>query len=114
MKQFMYVSLYRPPGSDEMLFDYYEQFLSCIDAFNYDMIIMGDLTCDIWKKTVTSQARKLNQIHIYIVYIKLKASFNDVKSEMHGSTCYHCVWYGVILKPLKNCASKWSWSASKK
>ena len=29
----------------------------------------------------------------------LKASFNNVKSEMHGPTCYQFVWYGLILKP---------------
>ena len=28
----------------------------------------------------------------------LKASFNNVKSEMHRPTCYQCLWYGVILK----------------
>ena len=25
-----------------------------------------------------------------------KASFNNFKSEMHGPTCYQCLWYGVI------------------
>ena len=44
----------------------------------------------------------------------LKGSFNNVKSDMHGPTCYQCLWYGVILKPSKICASKWSRSASKK
>ena len=29
----------------------------------------------------------------------LKASFNNVKSEMHGPTCYQCMWYDVTLKP---------------
>ena len=31
--------------------------------------------------------------------LHLKASFNNVKSEMHGPMCYQCLWYGVILKP---------------
>ena len=31
--------------------------------------------------------------------MKLKGSFNNVKSEIHGPTCYQCLWYGVILKP---------------
>ena len=30
---------------------------------------------------------------------RLKALFNNVKSEMHGLTCYQCLCYGVILKP---------------
>ena len=29
----------------------------------------------------------------------LRASFDSVKSEMHGPPCYQCLWYGVILKP---------------
>ena len=29
----------------------------------------------------------------------LKASFNNVISEMQTPTCYQCLWYGLILKP---------------
>ena len=31
--------------------------------------------------------------------IDLKASFDNVKSEMHGPTCNQCLWCGVTLKP---------------
>ena len=40
----------------------------------------------------------------------LKALFNNVStvkiSELHGPTCYQCLWQGVKMKPWKNCASK--------
>ena len=43
--------------------------------------------------------------------------FNNVftlkKSELHGPTCYQCLWQGVKMKPWKNCTSKASLSASK-
>ena len=42
---------------------------------------------------------------IIVCLAHLKGSFNNVKSEIHGPTCYQCLWYGVILKPYKS-ASK--------
>ena len=34
-------------------------------------------------------------------------------SELHGPTCYQCLWKGVEMKPWKNCTAKASLSASK-
>ena len=42
---------------------------------------------------------RVDQISNYYCNLKWKASFNNVKSEKHGLTCYQCLWYGVILKP---------------
>ena len=39
----------------------------------------------------------------------LKALFNNVplkSSELHGSTCYQCLWYGVNMKQWKKYPSK--------
>ena len=35
---------------------------------------------------------------LYIVFKGVIVFKND-RSEMHGPTCYQCLWYGVRLKP---------------
>ena len=48
-----------------------------------------------------SEPISLKWINHQNMFWSLKASFNNVISEMHGPTCYQCLWYGVILMPPK-------------
>jgi hypothetical protein len=38
---------YRPPGSDTRLFDDFQNFLSRCDLENKELLLIGDLNCDL-------------------------------------------------------------------
>ena len=48
-KSLLISAWYRPPNSEGHLFDEYETFLRKSDLENKEVIIMGDLNCDISK-----------------------------------------------------------------
>ena len=48
-KSFLVCAWYRPPNSNTILFTDFEAFLSKCDLENYELLIMGDLNCDISK-----------------------------------------------------------------
>ena len=50
---------YRPPNSNTILFTDFEAFLSKCDLENYELLIMGDLNCDISKTPQDPNTRKL-------------------------------------------------------
>ena len=58
-----FMSWYRPPNSPVSIFDYYEELLIFLDSFHYNIIIMGDLNCDIMKSPLSNNTKRLNQIH---------------------------------------------------
>ncbi len=58
-KSFLVSTWYRAPNSQSALFDEYEAFLRNSDIENREVIIMGDLNCDILKSPCESHTRKL-------------------------------------------------------
>ena len=46
-RSFLVSSCYRPPNSATHLFDCYEYFIQKCDVENREVIIMGDLNCDV-------------------------------------------------------------------
>ena len=50
---------YRPPNSNTFLFTDFETFLSKCGLENYELLIMGDLNCDISKTPQDPNTRKL-------------------------------------------------------
>ena len=51
--------MYRPPNSNTNLLDDFETFLHKCDLANEELIIMGDLNCDVSKFPPESNTRKL-------------------------------------------------------
>ena len=58
-KSFLVCAWYRPPNSSTNLFDDFETFLNSCDLENHELLIMGDLNCDISKFPLDFNARKL-------------------------------------------------------
>ena len=58
-KSFLVCAWYRPPNSNTILFTDFEAFLSKCDLENYELLIMGDLNCDISKTPQDPNTRKL-------------------------------------------------------
>ena len=50
---------YRPPNSDINFFDEYAEFLCKCEAENKELIVLGDLNCDVSKTPLDNQTRKL-------------------------------------------------------
>ena len=50
---------YRPPNSDINFFDEYVEFLCKCQAENKELIVLGDLNCDVSKTPLDNQTRKL-------------------------------------------------------
>ena len=57
-KSLLISAWYRPPNSERHLFDEYETFLRKSDLENKEVIIMGDLNCDISKSPLEAHTRK--------------------------------------------------------
>ena len=62
-KAFIFMTWYRPPNSPICLFDYYEQLVSFIDSLGRNVIIMGDVNCDIMKDPISNDTKHLNEIN---------------------------------------------------
>ena len=86
-----------------------------INAGDTSHIHVCHIICDILKERVLCEISEKGKAKFRC---PLKALLNNVStlktSELHGPTCYQCLWEGVKMKPWKNCASKASLSASKK
>ena len=46
---FLFMSWYRPPDSKIELLDHYERALAFVDTFRLDVVVMGDVNCDLKK-----------------------------------------------------------------
>ena len=57
---------YRPPDSNARVFDLFEEFLQKAEAENKELIILGDLNCDLHTNTANSNTKKL--IELLAVY----------------------------------------------
>ena len=62
-KPFIFLSWYRPPNSKSVVFDFYEDLMTFLDGFNYNIIVMGDINCDLMKRSLCSDTKRLNQIN---------------------------------------------------
>ena len=62
-KPFIFLSWYRPPNSKSNILDHYEELISFLDAFNHNIIVMGDLNCDLMKHSPSSDTKRLNRIN---------------------------------------------------
>ena len=58
-RPFLVTTWYRPPGSDTRLFDDFENFLSRCDLANRELLLMGDLNCDVSKFPPEAYTRRL-------------------------------------------------------
>ena len=61
-RPFLVTTWYRPPGSDARLFDDFENFLSRCDLENKELLLMGDLNCDVSKFPPDAHTRRLQFI----------------------------------------------------
>ena len=50
---------YRPPDSEAQVFDWFEEFLQKAEAENKELIILGDLNCDLYASMPNSNTRKM-------------------------------------------------------
>ena len=58
--RFLYAhAWYRPPSTNINLFDNFEAFLHKCDLVNQELLVIGDLNCDVYKFPLESNARKL-------------------------------------------------------
>ncbi len=58
-KPFLVSTWYRPPGSVTRLFDDFETFLRRCDLENKELLLMGDLNCDVSKSPPDAHTRRL-------------------------------------------------------
>ena len=58
-KSFLVCAWYRPPSTDINLFDKFEAFLHKCDLVDQELLIMGDLNCDVSKFPLECNARRL-------------------------------------------------------
>ena len=58
-RSFLVCSWYRPPNSDMTIFNDYDQFLDKCDSEDKEIIIMGDLNCDVSKTPLENHTREL-------------------------------------------------------
>ena len=59
---------YRPPSTDIGILDLYERFLSFVDTLKCDIILTGDINCDLLAKPLSSLTKKYMNINdIYSV-----------------------------------------------
>ena len=53
---------YRPPDSNAKVFDLFEEFLQKAEAEHKELIIVGDLNCDLYTNTASSSTKKLIEL----------------------------------------------------
>ena len=53
---------YRPPDSNAKVFDLFEEFLQKAEAEHKELIILGDLNCDLYTNTASSSTKKLIEL----------------------------------------------------
>ena len=53
---------YRPPDSNAKVFDLFEEFLQKDEAEHKELIILGDLNCDLYTNTASSSTKKLIEL----------------------------------------------------
>ena len=58
-KSLLISAWYRPPNSNINFFDEYAEFLCKCEAENKELIVLGDLNCDVSKTQLDNQTRKL-------------------------------------------------------
>ena len=58
-KPFLISAWYRPPNSEMKLFDSFEIFLSKCDAESKDLLVIGDINCDMLKSPKDSSTNRL-------------------------------------------------------
>ena len=56
---FLVTTWYRPPGSDSSLFNEFENFLNKCDLEDKEILLMGDLNCDVSKFPPDAHTRRL-------------------------------------------------------
>ena len=61
---FLFMSWYRPPDSRIELMDYYERALAFVDTFRLDVIVMGDVNCDIKKSYKSNVIKRYEQVNM--------------------------------------------------
>ena len=66
---------YRPPSSDVEIFNLYERFLSFIDTMNCDIILTGDVNCDLLAKPLSSTSKKYMEINN--IYSLVQVNINE-------------------------------------
>ena len=104
-KPFVFVSWYRPPNSPICIFDYYEELLVFLDNFHHDIIIMGDINCDIKKLPLTNNTKRLNEINTVFSLQQINVTTHTRISGDSLSLIDHMVSlemvksYGVIYIP---------------
>ena len=59
-KPLITVYWYRPPNSHSVVFDQFETLLQSLESSSKDVMIYGDLNCDLIKKPLTCQTKRLN------------------------------------------------------
>ena len=65
IKPFLLSSWYRAPDLNVAIFDYFEIFLRKAEQENKDIIITGDLNCNLFSAEENTQTKKLNIMHMY-------------------------------------------------
>ena len=73
-KPFIFLSWYRPPNSKSDVLNHYEELISFLDGFNHNIIVMGDLNCDLMKHSLSSDTKRLNQINEIYSLIQLNTT----------------------------------------
>jgi hypothetical protein len=53
---------YRPPDWNAKVFDLFEEFLQKAEAEHKELIILGDLNCDLYTNTASSSTKKLIEL----------------------------------------------------
>ncbi len=53
---------YRPPDSNAKVFDLFEEFLQKTETEDKELIILGDLNCDLYTNTASSSTKKLIEL----------------------------------------------------
>ena len=61
-KPFTIVTCYRPPDSDEQFFNLFESMIGKLETKNKEIIIMGDLNCNLAAPTLNHNAKLLSSI----------------------------------------------------
>ena len=82
---FIFITWYRPPSGHSELFDHYESLLSFVDSFNNSIVIMGDLNCDILKKPLQSNTKRVILIHENFALQPLNVTESTRVSETSSS-----------------------------
>lgn len=60
---FLFMSWYRPPDSKIELMDRYERVLAFIDTFRLDVVVMGDVNCDLKKPYKSNMIKRYEEVN---------------------------------------------------